>query len=267
MKNRCCSVFSTVTVASIVAGAIATAPALASNNSVRATSAVSSTLERTDEQQPVLMLVSLRHQTMWVFSGDTLVARSWVSTGMPGHRTPTGVFSVLEKRRRHHSNICRAPMPFMQRLTWSGIALHEPNSVPDYPASHGCVRLPGKLAKQLFGYTHIGAHVIVTDEELTFGPISSNRLFYPNGPAPVQEASSETLSGPAATPSVLRISSQPTSGAASAESGIGNEAFGKNFVLRRSLDTEKGGETAIAEETAGASADPDNAAHRAGIGQ
>ena len=79
---------------------------------------MSSAFEQTAPEEPVLMLVSLRHQSMRVFSGDKLVARSQVATGVPGHRKPTDAFSVLEKRRRHHSNIySRAAMPFMQRLT------------------------------------------------------------------------------------------------------------------------------------------------------
>ncbi len=222
--------------AALAVGAASGVPALASSNSDKSSASMSSTLQQMASEEPVLMLVSLRHQSMRVFSGDTLVARSRVSTGMPGHRTPTGVFSVLEKRRRHHSNIySRAPMPFMQRLTWSGIALHESNSVPDYPASHGCVRLPGAFAKQLFGYTDIGAHVIVTEEELTFGPVTSSKLFYPNGSAPIQEASSGAAPEVAASPSVMRISSSPA--ADDLQDTASDEAIGGNFVLRRGLDT------------------------------
>src|SRR5262249_57571081 len=78
-----------------------------------------------------------------------LIAQSAVSTGMPGYRTPTGVFSVLQKRRYHESNIYSgAPMPFMQRLTWSGIALHA-GVLPGFPASHGCIRLPHHFAVAL----------------------------------------------------------------------------------------------------------------------
>lgn len=232
MKSRKYCVFSTAFVVALMAGVAISGPALASNSRAAANLKDLSSLEKAVTDEPVLMLVSLRQQTMRVYSGDTLVARSNVSTGMPGHRTPTGVFSVLEKKRRHHSNIySRAPMPFMQRLTWSGIALHESHSVPEYPASHGCVRLPGKFAKQLFGYTDIGAHVIVTDEELTFGPVASNRLFYPPGTAPVQEASSDATRGE--SPSVLRINASSTTAGDSAE-----DTFGDNFALRQGLDPE-----------------------------
>ncbi len=232
MKSRKYCVFSTAFVVALLAGVAVSGPALASNSRVAANLNDLSALEKAVSNEPVLMLVSLRRQTMRVYSGDTLVARSNVSTGMPGHRTPTGVFSVLEKKRRHHSNIySRAPMPFMQRLTWSGIALHESHSVPEYPASHGCVRLPGKFAKQLFGYTDIGAHVIVTDEELTFGPVASNRLFYPPGTAPVQEASSDATTGE--SPSVLRINASSTTAGDSAK-----DTLGDNFALRQGLDPD-----------------------------
>lgn len=237
MKSRKYCVFSTAFVVALMAGVAISGPALASNSRAAANLKDLSSLEKAVTDEPVLMLVSLRQQTMRVYSGDTLVARSNVSTGMPGHRTPTGVFSVLEKKRRHHSNIySRAPMPFMQRLTWSGIALHESHSVPEYPASHGCVRLPGKFAKQLFGYTDIGAHVIVTDEELTFGPVASNRLFYPPGTAPVQEASSDATRGE--SPSVLRINASSTTAGDSAK-----DTFGDSFALRQGLDPEDKPET------------------------
>ncbi|MHC5654510.1 L,D-transpeptidase family protein [Stappia sp. ICDLI1TA098] len=115
-----------------------------------------------DEDAPLQILVSLSEQRLDVYRGTRLIETTRVSSGKAGHGTPTGVFSILEKRRRHFSNIYdNAPMPYMQRLTWSGIALHE-GRVPNYPASHGCVRLPRGFAKNLFGMTEHGGHVIVT---------------------------------------------------------------------------------------------------------
>lgn len=109
------------------------------------------------------IFVSKAEQTMTVYDGNTLIATSKVSTGKAGHETPSGIFSVLQKRKYHESNIYSdAPMPFMQRLTWSGIALHE-GRVPDYPASHGCVRLPKGFAKTLFGRTQTGVHVVISE--------------------------------------------------------------------------------------------------------
>src|SRR5262249_50100913 len=93
-------------------------------------------------------------------------AQSIVSTGVPGYPTPTGVFTILEKDRWHRSNIYSgAPMPFMQRITWTGVALHE-GFVTGHPASHGCIRLPGAFARPLFGITNVGQRVIVAAEDI-----------------------------------------------------------------------------------------------------
>jgi hypothetical protein len=114
---------------------------------------------------PILAVVSLTKQRIWVYSGTGLIAQSAVSTGMSGYRTPTGVFSVVQKNRFHRSNIySNAPMPYMQRITWSGVALHA-GVVPGYPASHGCIRLPHHFAVELWGMTRIGARVVVVPDD------------------------------------------------------------------------------------------------------
>ncbi len=124
--------------------------------------------------------VSKAEQSLTVYDGDQVVATSHVSTGKPGHSTPSGIFSILEKQRYHESNLySNAPMPWMQRLTWSGVALHESNSVPNYPASHGCVRLPRAFAKALYQMTERGAHVIITDEPVAPAPVRHAMLFQP----------------------------------------------------------------------------------------
>lgn len=116
------------------------------------------------DRTPLQMMVSLEEQQIKVFRGTDLVKTSPISSGKPGNSTPTGIFSILEKRRRHFSNLYdNAPMPFMQRLTWSGVALHQ-GKLPGYPASHGCIRLPREFAKDLFGLTSRGLHVVVTRE-------------------------------------------------------------------------------------------------------
>ena len=101
------------------------------------------------------------------------------------------------------------------------------------------MRLPGKFAKQLFGYTDIGDHVIVNDEELTFGPVVSGKLLYPNGTVPVQEASSSSAPDAGASPSVLQIRSRPVSDKATTEDAANDRAVGNDFVLRQGLDTMK----------------------------
>lgn len=132
------------------------------------------------------IFVSKDKQSLAVYDGAEVVATSKVSTGKAGHATPSGIFSVLEKQKYHESNIySNAPMPFMQRLTWSGIALHESNSVPRYPASHGCVRMPGAFAKELYKMTEMGVPVIISDAEVTPEPIEHPNLFHPDAPEPM----------------------------------------------------------------------------------
>ena len=111
----------------------------------------------------VEIVVSLPLQRAYVYRGGTLIGVSTVSTGREGYETPVGTFNILQKRREHYSNrYDNAPMPFMQRLTWDGIALHA-GAIPGEPASHGCVRLPMAFARHLFAATALGAAVHVTD--------------------------------------------------------------------------------------------------------
>lgn len=112
----------------------------------------------------VVVIVSIPEQRLHVYRNGVEIGVSPCSTGKPGHRTPTGVFTVLEKQRKHVSSIYKgAQMPNMQRLTWGGIALHAGN-LPGYPASHGCIRLPMQFSSLLFEVTHVGTVVIVADE-------------------------------------------------------------------------------------------------------
>ncbi len=116
-------------------------------------------------QTPLTLLVSLRKQRVRVIDGFGEISSSRISTGQPGFDTPTGVFSILEKHEYHESNIYDgAPMPHMQRVTWSGIALHA-GVVPGYRASHGCIRLPASFARTLFKQTNVGARVVITNDE------------------------------------------------------------------------------------------------------
>lgn len=113
---------------------------------------------------PVLMTIDLTAQRMTVYRGGVLVAASAISTGSAGRETPTGVFTVLQKEVMHRSTTYDdAPMPFMQRLTEKGIAIHA-GDLPGYPASHGCIRLPNEFAKKLFAITDLGTPVMITDD-------------------------------------------------------------------------------------------------------
>jgi len=110
------------------------------------------------------VVVSIPQQKAYVFEGGELLATSPVSTGKRGHSTPTGTFTILEKKVHHRSNkYANAPMPYMQRLTWSGIAMHA-GSLPGYPASHGCIRFPRSFAKKLYKLTDYGTRVTVVNQ-------------------------------------------------------------------------------------------------------
>lgn len=116
---------------------------------------------------PMLLVVNLATQRAMLFRNGIPIGATTVSTGRPGYPTPTGVFSVLQKHVEHYSaTYDNAPMPFMQRLTWRGVALHAGN-LPGYPASHGCIRLPKEFAKLLYGITHLGMTVVITNHLVT----------------------------------------------------------------------------------------------------
>jgi lipoprotein-anchoring transpeptidase ErfK/SrfK len=123
------------------------------------------------------VVISIDRQQLTLYSDGRPVARSRVSTGVPGHPTPTGVFSVIQKDRWHRSNLYyNAPMYFMQRITWSGVAMHQ-GVVPNSPASHGCIRLPESFARQMWGITKLGMRVIIARSDVTPVAISNERLF------------------------------------------------------------------------------------------
>lgn len=140
-------------------------------------------------------MISLRKQRLRLFDGNREIASSRISSGRSGFDTPTGVFSILEKKKYHESNIyAGAPMPFMQRITWSGIAMHA-GVVPGYRASHGCVRLPYSFAKTFFGRTDVGGRVIITNDEVAPRDFEHPTLFKPlpefDPPGPTQGANAQ----------------------------------------------------------------------------
>lgn len=127
----------------------------------------------------VLILVSLKKQRVYVHDKQGLVAEAPISSGRRGMDTPTGIFTILQKNKRHFSNLyAGAPMPNMQRITWSGVAMHG-GPLPGYPASHGCIRLPYSFAKTLFGITSMHGRVIVADDPVKPTPIQHSKLFQP----------------------------------------------------------------------------------------
>jgi hypothetical protein len=131
---------------------------------------------------PLHIIISIAKQRATLFSNGVRIAEAPISTGVPGHPTPMGVFSVISKARYHKSNIYSgAPMPYMQRITWSGIALHQ-GPLPGFPASHGCIRLPEAFAVKLWALSKVGARVIVTRDETAPFKIENARLFVPKKP-------------------------------------------------------------------------------------
>jgi lipoprotein-anchoring transpeptidase ErfK/SrfK len=122
--------------------------------------------ESAKPQGPLVLAISIEKQKLKIYDANGFFAETPISTGMRGHPTPMGVFSVIEKDRYHHSNIYSgAPMPFMQRITWSGVAMHA-GVLPGYPASHGCIRMPMAFAVKMWGWTKMGARVVVTPGEI-----------------------------------------------------------------------------------------------------
>ena len=125
---------------------------------------------------PMMVLVNIEEQMAYVYRNGLRIGRSSVSTGKKGHETPTGVFTILQKNKDHRSNIYNnAPMPYMQRLTWDGIALHAGN-IPGYPASHGCVRLPYEFSKLLFEATNMGVTVVIANDSPAPSMLAGNLI-------------------------------------------------------------------------------------------
>ncbi|HET9718105.1 MAG TPA: L,D-transpeptidase [Pseudolabrys sp.] len=126
---------------------------------------------------PLQVVISIKDQRISVYENGGLMARSSVSTGVRNHPTPLGIFSVISKQRWHRSNIYSdAPMPYMQRITWSGIALHA-GVLPGYPASHGCIRMTNDFAIRLWKLTKRGTRVIIVRDDVRPVEISNPRFF------------------------------------------------------------------------------------------
>jgi lipoprotein-anchoring transpeptidase ErfK/SrfK len=140
---------------------------------------------------PLQIVVSIADQHVTLYSNGARVAQGPVSTGVPGRPTPTGVFSIIQKDRFHHSNLySNAPMPFMERITWSGVALHE-GPLPGYPASHGCIRMTHDFAARLWQVARIGVRVIVARNDVLPLDFDHPRLFGPKPKPPEPPVASD----------------------------------------------------------------------------
>ncbi|MEO6381341.1 MAG: L,D-transpeptidase family protein [Nitrobacter sp.] len=166
---------------------------------------------------PLLIAISIHRQTLKIYDANGFFAETPISTGMPGHSTPLGVFSVIQKQKWHRSNIYSgAPMPYMQRITWSGIAMHA-GVLPGHPASHGCIRMPMSFAVKMWGWTRVGARVIVTPGEVMPAEFSHPMLMT-HRPEPASVAAKlRTADASGAMPQVAALSVTADTPAAVAE--------------------------------------------------
>src|SRR5262249_19539748 len=134
------------------------------------------TEEPAPPEPPLFFVISLKKQQVSVYSPKGLYSQSPVSTGQPGHPTPMGIFTILSKELYHESNIYSgAPMPFMQRITYTGVAMHEA-VLPGYPASHGCSRTPREFARRIYGNTAGNERVVITQQDIVPVEIAHSRL-------------------------------------------------------------------------------------------
>ena len=166
---------------------VSLAAAFASGDRLHAASARKETavapIESRTAGEPIMAIVSLRDQRITVYDKNGWILRAPVSSGQRGRETPAGVFSVIQKDAEHYSNLYDdAYMPHMQRLTWSGIALHG-GPLPGHPASHGCVRMPYDFADHLFSATSLGMRVIVAQSDVAPVEVSHPALFAPKSGA------------------------------------------------------------------------------------
>jgi hypothetical protein len=201
--------------------------------------------------EPLVAIVSLSKQRITIYDADGWILRAPVSSGQTGYETPAGIYSIIQKEEEHHSNrYDDASMPFMQRITWSGIALHA-GPLPGYPASHGCIRMPYEFAQRLYDITKIGMRVIVARNDVRPFEINHPALFKPKpvhadisiealathwdlARAQAQAATPETASSGADPPSPANPAEPPTTlrSIAAAKLGQANAAARKANAAR-----------------------------------
>jgi hypothetical protein len=217
-----------VAAAALLGGALACTPAearmRAKDNKAYAPASAASPRH---PQGPLQIVVSIGSQRLMVYDQDRLIETSIISTGVGGYPTPTGVFSVIDKEATHYSNIYRgASMPFMQRLTMSGVALHS-GQVTGRPASHGCIRLPHAFAIRMFAITRLGARVMIAAGEPVPTAIEHPRLFQ-RMPAPADADQASGLSEPARVAATSALELQ----VAAAEARKGPGTLAREAALR-----------------------------------
>lgn len=158
--------------------------------------------QATKPQGPLVITVSIEKQRVKVYDSNGLFAEAAVSTGTRTHPTPTGVFSIIQKNKHHVSNLYNASMPYMQRITWSGVAMHT-GPLPGYAASHGCIRLPNEFAARLWTWTKMGTRVIVAPGEVSPTEFTHAKLVTKMAPQ------ANVSAAPAVAPAVAAIDAPP----------------------------------------------------------
>jgi L,D-transpeptidase catalytic domain len=192
-----------------------------------------------DAGDPIMAIVSIKSQHVTIYDADGWILRAPVSSGTTGRETPAGIFTVVEKDKDHHSNLYDdAWMPNMERITWSGIALHG-GPLPGYAASHGCVRMPYDFAEKLFGKTQIGMRVIIAPNDVEPVDFSDPKLFVPNADAiAAAPARVETLAREAADAAKAADDAKIAATTAAREAAAAPAAVRKLEYLKARADAE-----------------------------
>jgi hypothetical protein len=234
MANR----FTIVTVAAAALLMALTPPADAAAKPANPAHPTETTAPR-DAGDPIMAIVSIKSQQVTIYDADGWIFRAPVSTGIKGRETPAGIFSVIEKDKDHHSNLYDdAWMPNMERITWSGIALHG-GPLPGYAASHGCIRMPYDFAEKLFGKTQIGMRVIIAPNDAEPVAFSDPKLFVPNADAlTAAPARAETLAREAADAAKAADEAKAAAGVAAREAAATTAAVRKLEMLKSRADAE-----------------------------
>ena len=250
-------------IAAIVLAAAAIDPALAGKKQKPA-KAPEEPVVHVDLKEPMIVVVSIGQQKVDVYRGTTLVTSSAVSTGTSAHPTFIGAFSIMQKARWHHSNIySNAPMPWMNRLTWSGTAMHA-GIVPGYPASHGCIRLTYAFAPKFFQMSSIGDNVITSRGRPKPTPIEHGALFQPLPPpalpmvekeaslSPLERISTPipAMAAAAASPVILAKAEMPTTVDSEAHPKVEEKAAPSDEGLAKDADAEAASAMTAIEDNA-----------------
>src|SRR5262245_46500228 len=184
---------------------------------------------------PIMAIVALSEQHVTIYDTEGKMLRAPVSTGQSGYETPAGIYSVLEQNREHYSNLYDdASMPFMQRITWSGIALHA-GQLPGHPASHGCIRLPTGFAERLFEITKLGMRVVIVRDDMRPVAFAHPSLFKPG---PIVSEVATTTEPAAERPAANAEQVAMHLGAPGTDSGTGKPRTWRSIAVAKRAEAD-----------------------------